>query len=326
MFIFREAYHPFKNIAMPWSMGKDSNVLIWLRAKSFFGRVPFPVLHIDTTYEFPEMLEFREWATTHYKLESHREDQRGGARHAAIGYETHDPVTVTHELKTVALAAGDGGTQMGRAHHRHPARRRSDAREGALFFAAQRAIRVGLQGSAAGILGAIRHHRREQANTCACSRCSIGPRSISGATSSAKIFRFRRCISREMANAIARSAAGQSPNRSRATQLRSRRSSLNSKPRRTSERAGRAQDHHERNAMQKLRAKGFHVVANAAGAQIRKMSKRQSSTVHGIPASSIQHPWRGDPACRFRWSRRPWQVDADRSHPASTPIRCRKAN
>ena len=66
VFIFREAYHAFKNIAMPWSMGKDSNVLIWLASKAFFGRVPFPVLHIDTTYEFPEMLEFREWATAHY--------------------------------------------------------------------------------------------------------------------------------------------------------------------------------------------------------------------------------------------------------------------
>src|SRR5438046_1080235 len=68
VFIFREAYHAFKNIAMPWSMGKDSNVLIWLASKAFFGRVPFPVLNIDTTYEFPEMLEFREWATAQYNL------------------------------------------------------------------------------------------------------------------------------------------------------------------------------------------------------------------------------------------------------------------
>src|SRR5438046_10638210 len=68
IFIFREAYHAFKNIAMPWSMGKDSNVLIWLARKSFFGKIPFPVLHIDTTYEFPEMLEFRDRATKHYHL------------------------------------------------------------------------------------------------------------------------------------------------------------------------------------------------------------------------------------------------------------------
>ena len=41
IFIFREAYHAFKNIAMPWSMGKDSNVLIWLARRSFFGKITF---------------------------------------------------------------------------------------------------------------------------------------------------------------------------------------------------------------------------------------------------------------------------------------------
>ena len=80
IFIFREAYHAFKNIAMPWSMGKDSNVLIWLARKSFFGKIPFPVLHIDTTYEFPEMLEFREWATKHYNLNLIVKNQYRSAR------------------------------------------------------------------------------------------------------------------------------------------------------------------------------------------------------------------------------------------------------
>jgi sulfate adenylyltransferase subunit 2 len=102
IFIFREAYHAFKNIAMPWSMGKDSNVLIWLARKAFFGRVPFPILHIDTTYEFPEMLEFRDWAKTHHNLNLIVKINTE-ARARGIGYETHDPVTVTHELKTVAL-------------------------------------------------------------------------------------------------------------------------------------------------------------------------------------------------------------------------------
>src|SRR4026207_133704 len=83
IFIFREAYHAFKNIAMPWSMGKDSNVLVWLARKSFFGRVPFPVLHIDTTYEFPEMLEFREWANAHFKLNSIRHINAQAARRCA---------------------------------------------------------------------------------------------------------------------------------------------------------------------------------------------------------------------------------------------------
>ena len=108
IYILREAYHSFSNLCMPWSMGKDSNVLIWLSKKAFCGHIPYPLLHIDTTYEFPEMLEFREWAVEKYKLDliiKINEDARAGrgSYTTSIGYETHDPVTVTHELKTVAL-------------------------------------------------------------------------------------------------------------------------------------------------------------------------------------------------------------------------------
>ena len=108
IYILREAYHSFSNLCMPWSMGKDSNVLIWLSKKAFCSHIPYPLLHIDTTYEFPEMLEFREWAVEKYKLDlivKINEDARAGTGSytSSIGYETHDPVTVTHELKTVAL-------------------------------------------------------------------------------------------------------------------------------------------------------------------------------------------------------------------------------
>lgn len=102
IYIFREAFANFKNMAMPWSMGKDSNTLIWLAKKAFAGKIPFPLVHIDTTYEFPEMLAFREWAKKHYEIDLIvivNEE----ARKRGIGYETHDPVTVTHELKSAAL-------------------------------------------------------------------------------------------------------------------------------------------------------------------------------------------------------------------------------
>jgi sulfate adenylyltransferase subunit 2 len=60
IFIFREAFARLKNIALLWSLGKDSNVMIWLARKAFFGRVPFPVMHVDTGKKFAEMYEFRE--------------------------------------------------------------------------------------------------------------------------------------------------------------------------------------------------------------------------------------------------------------------------
>ncbi len=59
IYIFREAYREFKNLAMLWSIGKDSTVLLWLAKKAFFGHVPFPLVHIDTSFKIPEMIEFR---------------------------------------------------------------------------------------------------------------------------------------------------------------------------------------------------------------------------------------------------------------------------
>jgi len=102
IYLMREAYHAFEKPAMLWSMGKDSNVLLWLAKKAFCGHIPLPVVHIDTTYEFPEMLEFRSWAQKHYGFEL-TVWTNFEARARGIGYETTDPVTVTHELKTVAL-------------------------------------------------------------------------------------------------------------------------------------------------------------------------------------------------------------------------------
>ena len=60
IYIFREAFARMKNLALLWSLGKDSNVMIWLARKAFFGRVPFPVMHVDTGKKFPEMYAFRD--------------------------------------------------------------------------------------------------------------------------------------------------------------------------------------------------------------------------------------------------------------------------
>src|SRR5512132_1999294 len=58
--ILREGYREFKNLCMLWSIGKDSTVLLWLARKAFFGHVAFPLLHIDTHFKIPEMIEYRD--------------------------------------------------------------------------------------------------------------------------------------------------------------------------------------------------------------------------------------------------------------------------
>jgi len=60
IYIIREAYAKFKKIAMLWSIGKDSTTLLWLCRKAFFGKIPFPVLHIDTGFKFPQIYLFRD--------------------------------------------------------------------------------------------------------------------------------------------------------------------------------------------------------------------------------------------------------------------------
>src|SRR5581483_10685489 len=70
IFILREAVNRLNPLAMLWSVGKDSNALLWLARKAFFGRVPFPVILLDTGNEFPEVYAFRdriigEWGLTY---------------------------------------------------------------------------------------------------------------------------------------------------------------------------------------------------------------------------------------------------------------------
>ena len=60
IYILREAYAEFRNIAILWSTGKDSTIALWLCKQAFFGVIPFPVIHIDTTYKFKEMYDFRD--------------------------------------------------------------------------------------------------------------------------------------------------------------------------------------------------------------------------------------------------------------------------
>src|SRR5215472_10921332 len=68
IYILREAFNKFENLAMLWSIGKDSTVLLWLARQAFFGHVSFPLVHVDTTYKIPSMLEFRDCVVKEWGL------------------------------------------------------------------------------------------------------------------------------------------------------------------------------------------------------------------------------------------------------------------
>lgn len=61
IFIFREVVAQFERPVLLYSVGKDSSCLLRLAQKAFYpGKIPFPLLHVDTGYKFPEMYEFRD--------------------------------------------------------------------------------------------------------------------------------------------------------------------------------------------------------------------------------------------------------------------------
>src|ERR671937_1480814 len=59
--VLREVVAEFSKPVMLYSIGKDSSCMVRLAQKAFYpGKIPFPLLHIDTTYKFREMIEFRD--------------------------------------------------------------------------------------------------------------------------------------------------------------------------------------------------------------------------------------------------------------------------
>lgn len=69
IYVIREAYIQFRKIALLWSIGKDSTTLLWLCRKAFFDKIPFPIIHIDTSYKFKEIYEFRDKYTKELNLQ-----------------------------------------------------------------------------------------------------------------------------------------------------------------------------------------------------------------------------------------------------------------
>ncbi len=108
VYILREAYKSFKNLCMLWSIGKDSTVMLWLARKAFFGHVPFPLVHIDTSYKIPSMIAYRDRIAREWNLTmivgQNEEALAGGMNH------TRGRLVCCTALKTQALKQTLDGT------------------------------------------------------------------------------------------------------------------------------------------------------------------------------------------------------------------------
>jgi sulfate adenylyltransferase subunit 2 len=103
IYIIREATAQFRNPVILYSIGKDSSVLLHLALKAFRpARLPFPVLHVDTTWKFREMIEFRDRIAKQHGINLLVHINEEGVAQG-VGPFTHGSDVHTHIMKTVAL-------------------------------------------------------------------------------------------------------------------------------------------------------------------------------------------------------------------------------
>ncbi len=103
IFIFREVAAEFERPVLLYSVGKDSAVLLHLARKAFFpGKIPFPLLHIDTGWKFKEMIKFRDGIVKQYGLDLVAYTNPR-AKTEEITPFTHGSAIYTDIMKTQAL-------------------------------------------------------------------------------------------------------------------------------------------------------------------------------------------------------------------------------
>src|SRR5215211_831317 len=117
--ILREVVAEFAKPVMLYSIGKDSSVMVRLAQKAFYpGKLPFPLLHIDTTYKFREMIDFRDRFTKEIGAElivhTNRNAIENGANPFRLGTEKCCGLLKTRALLD-ALAEGEYDAAFGGA-------------------------------------------------------------------------------------------------------------------------------------------------------------------------------------------------------------------
>ena len=101
--IFREVAAEFDKPVMLYSVGKDSSVLLHLARKAFYpGKIPFPLMHVDTNWKFKEMIEFRDQMAEKYGFELLVHKNPEGME-KGVGPFTHGSAKHTDIMKTQAL-------------------------------------------------------------------------------------------------------------------------------------------------------------------------------------------------------------------------------
>ena len=192
--IFREVVAQADRPVLLYSIGKDSSVLLHLARKAFFpARPPFPLLHIDTTWKFRDMISFRDATAKRYGLDLRVHTNPEGLRQNINPFD-HGSNIYTQVMKTdalkQALTEGRYDVAIGGARRDEE---RSRAKDVCSRFAGPDT--AGIRNGNGPSCGTSTTAIWRLARRCVSSHCRIGPNSTSGPTSWPKASTWCRCIS-----------------------------------------------------------------------------------------------------------------------------------
>ena len=205
--ILREAVAEFARPVMLYSIGKDSSVMLRLAQKAFYpGKIPFPLLHVDTSYKFPEMIAFRDEYAKEIgaDLIVHRNEEAiaAGANPYTLGTQNCCGLLKTRSLLD-ALEEGGFDAAFGGARRDEE---KSRAKE-RVYSLPRCGGAVGSEEPAARACGASITRGCARARASACFRCRTGRSSISGCICMRRRFRLCRCTLRRSGRSSMRGGA-----------------------------------------------------------------------------------------------------------------------
>ncbi len=151
--VVAECAHP----VMLYSIGKDSSVMLHLAMKAFYpAKPPFPLLHVDTTWKFREMIQFRDETAKRLGLDLIVHINQDGVAQG-INPFTHGSSLHTEIMKTGGAETGARQIRLRRRLRRRAPRRGKKPRQGAHLFVPHRRSSLGPAPAAAGALAALQH-------------------------------------------------------------------------------------------------------------------------------------------------------------------------
>ena len=191
--VMREVVAQFRKPVMLYSIGKDSSVMLHLAMKAFYpAKPPFPLLHVDTTWKFREMISFRDQRAADLGLEllvhTNPDGLRDGVGPISHGSAAHTDIMKTQALKQALDHHGFDAAFGGARRDEEKAGPRSE------FFPSERATIAGTRKISGPNCGRFTTGGSPRAKAFAFSS-PIGPNWISGNISTARTFRWCRCIS-----------------------------------------------------------------------------------------------------------------------------------